>query len=171
MWCFECVSGGRGEVTAHAGLVRERCMFFFFSSRRRHTRCSRDWSSDVCSSDLTNQTGVDRLGRRDIDLLRGTPGVRVTVILSPEHGLRGLDDRPGLPDAVDSTTGLPIYSLYGGTPLAAVAALDSVDVFLVDLQDVGARYYSYPPTTVVLMEEATRRAKPVVVLDRPNPIR
>lgn len=75
---------------------------------------------------LTNQTGVDRLGRRDIDLLRGTPGVRVGVILSPEHGLRGLDDRPGLPDAVDSTTGIPIYSLYGGTPLAAVAALDSV---------------------------------------------
>ncbi len=119
---------------------------------------------------LTNQTGVDRLGRRDIDLLRGTAGVRMVVILSPEHGLRGLDDRPGLPDAVDSATGLPIYSLYGGTPLAAVGALDSVDVVLVDLQDVGARYYSYPPTAVVLMVEAARRGKPVVVLDRPNPI-
>jgi uncharacterized protein YbbC (DUF1343 family) len=119
---------------------------------------------------LTNQTGVDRLGRRDIDLLRGTPGVRVGVILSPEHGLRGLEDRPGLPDALDSATGIPIYSLYGGTPLADVAALDSVDVMLVDLQDVGARYYSYPPTAVLLMEEAARRGKPVVVLDRPNPI-
>lgn len=119
---------------------------------------------------LTNQTGVDRLGRRDIDLLRGTPGVHLAVILSPEHGLRGLEDRPGLPDAVDSATGLPIYSLYGGTPLPAVAALDSVDLVLVDLQDVGARYYSYPPTTVLLMEEAARRGKPVVVLDRPNPI-
>src|SRR5690348_18426296 len=63
---------------------------------------------------LTNQTGVDRLGRRDIDLLRGTPGVRLVVILSPEHGLRGTEDRPGLPDAVDSASGLPIYSLYGG---------------------------------------------------------
>src|SRR6266496_2363793 len=82
---------------------------------------------------LTNQTGVDRLGRRDIDLLRGTAGVRMVVIVSPEHGLRGLDDRPGLPD-------------------------------------VGARYYSYPPTAVVLMVEAARRGKPVVVLDRPNPI-
>src|SRR2546430_16221148 len=50
---------------------------------------------------LTNQTGVDRLGRRDIDLLRGTPGVRLVVILSPEHGLRGTEDRPGLPDAVE----------------------------------------------------------------------
>jgi uncharacterized protein YbbC (DUF1343 family) len=119
---------------------------------------------------LTNQTGVDRLGRRDIDLLRGSPGVRLAVILSPEHGLRGLEDRLGLPDAVDSATGLPIYSLYGGTPLAALPALDSVDLLLADLQDVGARYYSYPPTVVVLMEEAARRGKPVVVLDRPNPI-
>src|SRR6266536_1820678 len=119
---------------------------------------------------LTNQTGVDRLGRRDIDLLRGTAGVRMVVIVSPEHGLRGLDDRPGLPDAVDSATGLPIYSLDGGTPLAAVGALDSVDVVSLKKKDVGARYYSYPPTAVVLMVEAARRGKPVVVLDRPNPI-
>src|SRR2546423_15165054 len=119
---------------------------------------------------LTNQTGVDRLGQRDIDLLRGTPGVRLLVILSPEHGLRGTEDRPGLPDAVDSASGLPIYSLYGGTPPSAIAALDSMDVVLVDLQDVGARYYSYPPTAVLLLQEASRRGKPMVVLDRPNPI-
>jgi uncharacterized protein YbbC (DUF1343 family) len=119
---------------------------------------------------LTNQTGVDRLGRRDIDLLRGTPGVRLAVILSPEHGLRGTEDRAGLPDAVDSASGLPIYSLYGGTPLSAITTLDSVDVVLVDLQDVGARYYSYPTTTVLVMQDAVRRGKPVVVLDRPNPI-
>ena len=119
---------------------------------------------------LTNQTGVDRLGRRDIDLLRGTPGVRLLVILSPEHGLRGTEDRAGLPDAVDSASGLPIYSLYGGTPLSGIAALDTADVVLIDLQDVGARYYSYPLTAVLLMQEAARRGKPVVVLDRPNPI-
>jgi len=119
---------------------------------------------------LTNQSGVDRLGRRDVDLLRGTPGVRLMAILSPEHGLRGTEDRPGLPDAVDSATGLPIYSLYGGTSLPAIAALDSVDIVLIDLQDVGARYYSYPVTAVLLMQEAARRGKPVVVLDRPNPI-
>src|SRR3989441_7440870 len=119
---------------------------------------------------LTNQTGVDRLRRRDIGLLRGMPGVRLMVNLSPEHGLRGTEDRAGLPDAVDSASGLPIYSLYGGTPLSAIAALDSVDVVLVDLQDVGARYYSYPTTTVLVMQEAVRRGKPVVVLDRPNPI-
>src|SRR5690349_6108663 len=119
---------------------------------------------------LTNQTGVDRLGQRDIDLLRGTPGVRLAVILSPEHGLRGTEDRAGLPDAVDSASGLPIYSLYGGTPLSAITTLDSVDVMLVDLQDVGARYYSYPTTAVLLLQEASRRGKPLVVLDRPNPV-
>jgi len=119
---------------------------------------------------LTNHTGVDRLGRRDVDLLRGVPGVRLIAILSPEHGLRGIEDRPGLADAVDSASGLPIYSLYGGTPLQAIAALDSVDVILADLQDVGARYYSYPTTTVLVIQEAARRGKQVVVLDRPNPI-
>src|SRR3989475_3709106 len=119
---------------------------------------------------LTNQTGVDRLGRRDIDLLRGTPGVRLVVILSPEHGLRGTEDRPGLPDAVDSVSGLPIYSLYGGTPLSGIAALDTAGGVLVDLQDVGARYYSYPATAVLLMQQAARRGKPAGVLDRPHPI-
>jgi uncharacterized protein YbbC (DUF1343 family) len=119
---------------------------------------------------LTNQTGVDRLGRRDLDLLRGAPGVRLALILSPEHGLEGTADRPGLPDAVDPPSGLPIYSLYGGTPLPNIAALDSVDLVLVDLQDVGARYYTYPVTAVLVMAEAARRGKPLVVLDRPNPI-
>src|SRR2546429_3591015 len=119
---------------------------------------------------LTNQTGVNRLGQRDIDLVRGTPGVRLLVILSPEHGLRGTEDRPGLPDAVDSASGLSIYSLYGGTPLSAIAALDSVDVVLGDLQDIGARYYSYPTTAVLLLQGAARRGKPMVVLDRPNPV-
>src|SRR5206468_8483776 len=91
---------------------------------------------------LTNQTGVDRLGRRDVDLLRSTAGVELRLLFSPEHGFRGVEDRPGLPDGVDSATGLPIYSLYGGTPLSDVAALDSTDVVLVDLQDIGARYRS-----------------------------
>ncbi len=119
---------------------------------------------------LTNQTGVDRQGRRDVDLLRATAAVELRLLLSPEHGFRGVEDRPGLPDGVDSATGLPIYSLYGGTPLPDVAALDSTDVVLVDLQDIGARYYSYPRVAVLLMKEAARRGKPIVVLDRPDPL-
>src|SRR3989475_6949490 len=69
---------------------------------------------------LTNQTGVDRQGRRDVDLLRSTAAVELRLLFSPEHGFRGAEDRPGLPDGVDSATGLPIYSLYGGTPLSDV---------------------------------------------------
>ena len=119
---------------------------------------------------LTNQTGIDRQGRRDADLLRTLPGARLTVLFSPEHGFGGTEDRAGLPDGTDSATGLPIYSLYGGSRTAAQAALDSLDVLLVDLQDIGARYYTYIKFTVSLMREATRAGKRVIVLDRPNPI-
>src|SRR2546427_576295 len=119
---------------------------------------------------LTNNTGVDHLGRRDVDLLRTAPGTRLTVLFSPEHGFRGTEDRSGLPDGRDSATGLPIYSLYGGSRTAARAAVDSVDVLLIDLQDIGARYYTYIATTVQLMRDATRAGKRVIVLDRTDPI-
>ena len=119
---------------------------------------------------LTNNTGVDHLGRRDVDLLRTTHDARLTVLFSPEHGFRGTEDRPGLPDGRDSGTGLPIYSLYGGSRTTAWAALDSTDVVLVDLQDIGARYYTYPASLAQLMRAATRARKRVIVLDRPDPI-
>lgn len=118
---------------------------------------------------LSNQTGVDRSGRRDADALRAA-GLQLVALFSPEHGFRGQEDRPGLPDAVDSSTGLPIYSLYGGSRAAARAALDSIDVLLIDLQDIGARYYTYPATATTLMRDAAARGKAVVVLDRPDPI-
>src|SRR2546428_7691872 len=119
---------------------------------------------------LTNNTGVDHLGRRDVDLLRTTHDARLTVLFSPEHGSLGREDRMGLPDSRDSATGLPIYSLYGGSRSAAASALDSIDVLLVDLQDIGARYYTYIATTVQLMRDATRTGKRVIVLDRPDPV-
>ncbi|HEX9346046.1 MAG TPA: DUF1343 domain-containing protein [Gemmatimonadales bacterium] len=119
---------------------------------------------------LTNNTGVDHLGRRDVDLLRTTHDARLTVLFSPEHGFRGTEDRSGLPDGRDSASGLPIYSLYGGSRTAARAAVDSVDVLLIDLQDIGARYYTYIATTVQFMRDATRAGKRVVVLDRPDPV-
>ncbi len=118
---------------------------------------------------LTNHTGIDRHGRRDVDVLIAN-GQRVVALFSPEHGFRGTEDRPGLPDGVDSATGLPIYSLYGGSRVAARAALDSVDVLLIDLQDIGARYYTYPATAASLMRDAARAGKRVIVLDRPDPI-
>src|SRR3989442_533010 len=119
---------------------------------------------------LSNNTGVDHLGRRDVDLLRPAPGARLTVLFSPEHGFRDREVRPGLPDGTDSATGFPIYSLYGGSRTAPRAAVDSVDVLLIDLQDIGARYYTYIATTVQLMRDATRAGKRVIVLDRPDPV-
>lgn len=119
---------------------------------------------------LTNHTGVDRRGRRDVDLLRTARDVRVTALFTPEHGFRGTEDRPDLENAVDRKTGLPIYSVYGATRSPDVSALDSVDVLLIDLQDIGARYYTYVSTAVRMMRDAAVRGKRVVVLDRPNPI-
>ena len=119
---------------------------------------------------LTNNTGVDRLGRRDVDLLRTAHGARLTVLFSPEHGFRGTEDRSGLPDGRDSVSGLPIYSLYGGSRTASRAAVDSIDVLLIDLQDIGARYYTYIGTAVQLMRDATRAGKRVIILDRPDPV-
>lgn len=119
---------------------------------------------------LTNHTGIDRQGRRDADRLRTTRDARLTVLFSPEHGFRGTEDRSGLPDSRDSATGLPIYSLYGGSRSAARSALDSIDVLLIDLQDIGARYYTYIATATQLMRDAARGRKRVIVLDRPDPI-
>ena len=118
---------------------------------------------------LSNQTGVDAAGSRDVDRLLAA-GLRPVALFSPEHGFRGAEDRPGLPDAIDSATRLPIYSLFGGSRSAAHAALDSIDVLLIDLQDIGARFYTYPATATTLMGEAAARGKPVVVLDRPDPV-
>ncbi len=118
---------------------------------------------------LTNHTGADRRGRRDVDVLMAA-GYQLTALFSPEHGFRGTEDRPGLANAVDSATGLPIYSLYGGTHSSDFAELDSTDVLLIDLQDIGARYYTYVSTAVILMSDAARHGKQVIVLDRPDPI-
>ncbi len=119
---------------------------------------------------LSNHTGIDRLRRRDVDLLLKADGLRLTALFSPEHGFRGAEDRTDLPDAVDSVTGLPIYSLYTGTRAPTLTALDSIDVLLIDLQDIGARYYTYVSSAVALARAAAGRGKRVVVLDRPNPI-
>lgn len=118
---------------------------------------------------LTNQTGVDRRGRRDADLLIAD-SLRLTAWFSPEHGARGLEDRPGLPDAIDSATHVPIYSLYGGSRAAALQALGSIDLLLIDLQDIGARYYTYIATATSLMRDAGVRGVTVLVLDRPDPL-
>jgi uncharacterized protein YbbC (DUF1343 family) len=119
---------------------------------------------------VTNQSGVDASGVSDVVRLRAA-GVRLVALFSPEHGFRGAAD-PGaaVASSVDSATGLPIYSLYGRTSAPTDEMLAGIDVLLVDLQDAGARYYTYLTTTVDIMQAAGPKGIPVVVLDRPNPI-
>jgi uncharacterized protein YbbC (DUF1343 family) len=117
---------------------------------------------------LTNHTGLDRAGHRDAELLIAA-GVSLKALFSPEHGFAGREDREGLPDATDSATGLPIYSLYSGAR-PNLGALDSVQVLLVDLQDIGARTYTYIASAAELLAPAAQRGIRIVVLDRPNPI-
>src|SRR5581483_2052068 len=118
---------------------------------------------------VTNQTGVDAAGRRAIDLFASAPGVQLGAVFSPEHGLAG-DATSDVPHGRDAVTGRPVWSLYGPTRRPTPEMLRGLDVLVVDLQDVGVRYYTYLTTLVYVMEEAGRRGLPVVVLDRPNPI-
>ncbi len=119
---------------------------------------------------VTNQSGVDADSISDVVRLRSA-GVRLVALFSPEHGFRGAAD-PGaaVASSTDSATGLPIYSLYGRTSAPTDEMLAGIDVLLVDLQDAGARYYTYITTTVDVMQAGARNRIPVVVLDRPNPI-
>ena len=118
---------------------------------------------------VTNQTGLDAEGRRAIDLIAATPGVRLQTIFSPEHGITG-EANADVPHSRDPATGRPIWSLYGSTRRPTREMLRDVSLLVFDVQDVGARYYTYLTTLVYVMEEAARYGIPVVVLDRPNPI-
>ncbi len=118
---------------------------------------------------LTNQTGRDAAGRRTIDLLAQAPGVRLAMILSPEHGITGHGDGP-IASGTEPATRLPLYSLYGAELHPSAAMLSGIDALVVDLQDVGVRFYTYATTMAYAMEAAARAGVGVYVLDRPNPI-
>jgi uncharacterized protein YbbC (DUF1343 family)/CubicO group peptidase (beta-lactamase class C family) len=118
---------------------------------------------------VTNQTGRSRGGSTTIDLLATAPGVKLVSLFSPEHGIRGeLDEK--VASSVDAKSGLAIHSLYGESRRPNAADLAGLDTLVVDLQDAGARFYTYPATLAYVMEEAAKRKLAVVVLDRPNPI-
>jgi uncharacterized protein YbbC (DUF1343 family) len=111
---------------------------------------------------VTNQTGIDALGRRNIDLFATAPGVRLQAIFSPEHGITGLVDAD-VPNGRDPTTGKPIWSLYGPTRRPTPEMLRGVSVLVFDVQDLGVRYYTYLTTLIYVLEEAAKRSIPVVV--------
>ncbi|HEX4808914.1 MAG TPA: exo-beta-N-acetylmuramidase NamZ domain-containing protein [Bryobacteraceae bacterium] len=118
---------------------------------------------------ITNQTGLDRQGRRNVDTMLQA-GIRVVALFSPEHGLAGaLDEAVG--DAKDAKTGLPVISLYKPerrhlTP----EQLESLDAIVFDIQDVGVRFYTYSTTMLYALQDAGKAHKRFYVLDRPNPL-
>jgi uncharacterized protein YbbC (DUF1343 family) len=121
---------------------------------------------------ITNHTGRDRNGTSTVDLLYRAPGIRLTALFGPEHGIRGVAaDGATIASTVDSATGIPIYSLYGETKVPTSAMLRDVDVLVYDIQDVGARVYTFVWTMALAAEAAGKAGKQFVVLDRPNPIR
>lgn len=118
---------------------------------------------------ITNHTGRNREGRQTIDVLNKAPGVKLVALFSPEHGIRGLADEK-VSDSRDEATGLPIYSLYGESRRPKPEQLKDLDALVYDIQDVGARFYTYISTLGYVLEEAAKVKLPVFVLDRPNPI-
>lgn len=123
---------------------------------------------------IANQSTVDRRLRHAIDLLHGASGVELDRLFGPEHGLRGeVQDMEGVGSETDSRTGLPIVSLYGATPdtlKPRTEDLDGLDCLIFDLQDVGARYYTFAATMFYAMETASSVGCSFLVLDRPNPL-
>jgi uncharacterized protein YbbC (DUF1343 family) len=107
-----------------------------------------------------------------VDLLHRAPGVRLVALFGPEHGLRGAAQAgEKVASGTDSATGLPVHSLYGATRVPTPAMLADVDVLVYDMQDVGARVYTYVWTMALAAEAAGKLGKTFVVLDRPDPVR
>lgn len=132
---------------------------------------------------ITNHTGIYRADTRPeaspdgavghvIDALYEAPEVELAALFAPEHGIRGEEEGGETIDTeVDERTGVTIHSLYGETRRPTPEMLEGVDVLVFDMQDVGARYYTYPSTMAYAMEAAGEHGIPFIVLDRPNPIR
>jgi len=122
---------------------------------------------------LTNQTGLDAEGRRTIDVLAQAPGVSLEAIFSPEHGVTGELDTTHVGNSTDAATGVPVYSVYGGTDAARRPPADvmkTLDAVVFDIQDAGARFYTYETTLGYFLEAAAQAGVELIVLDRPDPV-
>jgi len=118
---------------------------------------------------ITNPTGIDRTGRRNIDAMRAA-GVNLVALFSPEHGFAGAEDRSNINDTTDPSTGIPVFSLYGKTMRPTPEMLRGIDALVFDIQDVGVHFYTYETTMAYAMESAAKAGISYFVLDRPNPI-
>lgn len=119
---------------------------------------------------ITNHTGLDSQGRRTLDLLHEADNLELVSLFSPEHGLQGKLDQPNITDTREEKTNLPVYSLYGESRRPAAEQLKDIDTLVFDIQDIGARFYTYISTMGHAMHAAAEHDLKFVVLDRPNPI-
>jgi uncharacterized protein YbbC (DUF1343 family) len=120
---------------------------------------------------ITNPSGVNRQLQSTIDVLRAAPGVKLTTLFGPEHGIYGDVIAGGkIEDRTDPRTGLPVYSLYGSTHKPTSEMLKGLDALVYDLQDIGCRSYTFISTMGVAMEACGENGVEFIVLDRPNPL-
>lgn len=122
---------------------------------------------------VTNQTGVDGLGRRTADVIAHAPGLQLTALFSPEHGIEGKVDTTNIGNTKDAATGAPVFSVYGATEAQrrpAPEVIAGLDVIVYDIADVGVRFYTYETTLGYFLEAAAKAGKPIIVLDRQNPV-
>jgi uncharacterized protein YbbC (DUF1343 family) len=120
---------------------------------------------------ITNQTGVTSAGRHIADVISENPKIKLAALFGPEHGIRGTVEAGYKVDGkIDAQTGAPIYSLYGATRKPAPDMLAGLDALVFDIQDIGARFYTYISTMSLAMEAAAENGLKFIVLDRPNPI-
>jgi uncharacterized protein YbbC (DUF1343 family)/CubicO group peptidase (beta-lactamase class C family) len=122
---------------------------------------------------VTNQTGIDAQGRRTMDVLAQAPRVSLQAIFSPEHGVTGTLDTTDINNSKDAATGIPVYSVYGATDAARRPPADvmkSLDAVVFDIQDAGARFYTYETTLGYFLEASAKAGIELIVLDRPDPI-
>ena len=122
---------------------------------------------------LTNQNGIDGKGNRTIDVLAAAPGIKLAAIFTPEHGIFGTLDTLNTENSVDSVTGIPVYTMYGSGDARKrppIDVLKKLDAVLIDLQDAGARVWTYETTVGYMLEAAAEANIEIIVLDRPNPV-
>lgn len=120
---------------------------------------------------VTNHSAILSNGTHLVDTLVTLSDVKLTTLFGPEHGIRGnAPDGHSINDGLDSKTGLPVYSLYGKTRKPTKEMLENVDVLIFDIQDIGARFYTYISTLYYTLISAAENNIPILVLDRPNPI-
>ena len=122
---------------------------------------------------ITNQTGRDRTGRTTVQILANASQVTLSALFSPEHGFTGVQDDTNTASgtfALPDGRTVPLYSLYGSTRAPTAAMLYGLDVLVFDIQDVGARFYTYSTTMAMSLEAAAAAGVDFIVLDRPNPV-